>query len=231
MAATSLRFCGPMVTGRRPRITGIRSVSSGCSSLSFRMDWFWWFWLEQTSLWQDVLFHLSFSSWLYNESPVKDTIVTNDRFLYSCKISHSSLNTECQLNRWSRTLSQQSSLRIFWDQVGIWHSLQAWRLLHLHRQVPLSYRFHSYLWHIMRYKWIDNWLSGVSEFWTIAVAAEVTQEHYRKSHVKKERNVEIYEKYDPGTIQGYCRPISGRMLWLWTGEKALAFVFVLIFFV
>ena len=144
----------------------------------------------------------------------------------SCKISHSSLNTECLLNRWSRTLLQQSSLRIFWDQVGIWHSLQAWRLLHLHRQVPLSYRFHSYLWHIMRYKWIDNWLSGVSEFWTIAVAAEVTQEHYRKSHVKKERDVEIYEKYDPGTIQGYCRPISGRMLWLWTGEKALAFVFV-----
>ena len=142
----------------------------------------------------------------------------------SCKISHSSLNTECLLNRWSRTLLQQSSLRIFWDQVGIWHSLQAWRLLHLHRQVPLSYRFHSYLWHIMRYKWIDNWLSGVSELWTIAVAAEVTQEH-RKNDVKKERNVEIYKKYDPGTIQGYCRLISGRMLWLWTGEKALVFVF------
>ena len=87
---------------------------------------------------------------------------------------------------------------------------------------------YSYLWHIMRYKWIDNWLSGVSELWTIAVAAEVTQEH-RKNDVKKERNVEIYKKYDPGTIQGYCRLISGRMLWLWTGEKALVFVFVFVF--
>ena len=46
-----------------------------------------WEWIDfgdfgsQISLWQDILFHLSFSSWLYNESPVKDTIVTNDRFL------------------------------------------------------------------------------------------------------------------------------------------------------
>ena len=124
----------------------------------------------------------------------------------SCKISHSSLNTECLLNRWSRTLSQQSSLRIFWDQVGIWHSLQAWRLLHLHRQVPLSYRFHSYLWHIMRYKWIDNWLSGVSELWTIAVAAEVTQEH-RKSHVKEGKTCwnlrEIWSRYNPGVLQAH----------------------------
>ena len=191
VSVTNLKFSGPMATGRCLQNIGILSTSSGhFLTTVFKI-------YPATSC-----FHLLAFSWLYNESPVKDTIVTNDRFSKFPQSPRIFL-------KWGHLPHFFIRLRVDFIKKGVLLWLMAkWDVLNIYSE-NISTNSDGALEFLASMGGTSLALTGTY----ISISAQL---HVPMSTLL---NYSCFLAiFNPGIIQGCYRHISGRMLWQLTGK-------------